>query len=411
MKISWKKKNNLKPHVILDKIDSIKTVSSEGNVSFSGFELHDAMPVLKSMISFPAQSDGLDKDALVWKTISSIPEKLTPDVVINKINEIFRRQNAVRESAFHVLTSVSLNTLVLQKTITIEGARVRLLHVDFPKKYSARQDAIRNSKLTIDATPRNYCRVIIIVKAKSPHAAVTKALRCLDLQRALWCLFSNSRMEIIGNEWEPINTIRLGGIHTVHNENGSLATEMVWFEPNYSEAKLCDPKPPEIFNKNCIYARKLLSKSTYSKSIKDALLRYVRALDEKDQNNALVKLWGAIECLTAPGEANYDLVTKRCSFIFKDNIYHKQVLEHLREVRNQSVHAGDQEEKAKINCYQLQFYFFNLIFFYLRSATAFESLDEANQFLSMSPNKDDLLKKKKLLARALRFVSGKPSNK
>ena len=411
MKISWKNKNNLKPNVILDKIDSIKTVSSEGNVSFSGFELHEAMPVLKSMISFPGQSDGLDKDALVWKTISSIPEKLTPDAVINKINEIYRLQNAVRESVFHILTSVSLNTLLLQKTITIEGDKIRLQNADFPKKYSARHDAIRNSRLSIDATPRNYSRVIIVVKAKSPHTAVTKALRCLDLQRALWCLFSNSRMEIIGNEWEPINTIRLGGIHTVHNEDGSLASEMVWFEPNYTEAKPCNPKQPEIFKKNCTYACRLLSKSKYSKSIKDALLRYVRALDEKDQNNALIKLWGAIECLTSPGEANYDFVTKRCSFIFEDNTYHKQVLEHLREVRNQSVHAGDQEEKAKINCYQLQFYFYHLIFFYLRSATVFNSLDEANQFLSMSPNKDDLLKKKKLLVRALRFVSAKPANK
>ncbi len=135
------------------------------------------------------------------------------------------------------------------------------------------------------------------------------------------------------------------------------------------------------------------------------MIRYVHALDERDQNVALIRLWGAIEALTVPSEANYDLVTRRCSFLFPDHEYHKQVLEHLREYRNCSVHAGDQIGRAKTNCYQLQHYFNNLIIFHLNYAKDFSSLEEANNFLDLPSNKKTLQEKKLLIEKAIKFIS------
>lgn len=214
-------------------------------------------------------------------------------------------------------------------------------------------------------------------------------------------------MQITGNEWEPINKIRLGPIHTVHNEDGglALASEAFWYEPNFVKAKSFNPwNQDNHFEQNDNDFLSQLNESKYSEKLKDALLRYVRALDERDQNNALIKLWGAIESLTSPLGANGDLVIKRCAFLHSEYNFHGQVLEHLRVYRNQSVHAGDQREEAKNHCYQLQFYFERLMRFHINKAAVFPSLEKANEFLDLSPDKGSLLRKKELIESALLFV-------
>ena len=149
-----------------------------------------------------------------------------------------------------------------------------------------------------------------------------------------------------------------------------------------------------------------LTSAQYGTALTEALLRYVRALDERDQNNAFIKLWGAVESITSPEVAKYDLLIQRCSFLFNDTQYHKQILEHLREYRNSSVHAGDQNELAKSHCFQLQYYFVQLFLFHLRNGQVFSSLDEANQFLDLPPDKAKLLARQRMIQKALKFVSG-----
>ena len=406
MIISWKKKNkNLKPAVILDSIEAIRTISPEGRISFSGFELNDALPALQSMLEFPPAAIDIDKSVLVWKTLSSITTKLTPEAFESAINTVFTAQNATRYSDYHILTSISFSPNGLNRRTTIDGSAIRLLDAEFPKKYGNRTEAITRAKIPVDPTPKGYTRIIIHVRAKSPYGAVTKALRTIDLQRAILCLLCNAQMEYVGTEWIPINAIRLGGCHTVHYPDGKLATETVWFEPNFTEAPIYRPPQDNTLQKNLSYGLRKLFRSKYAAELSDALLRYVRALDERDQNNAFIKLWGAVEALTKPSKANYDLVVRRCSFLYRDTLYHRQILEHLREYRNQSVHAGDQNDVAKVYCFQLQSYFSQLFFFHLANVHEFASLDEANEFLDLSPDKATLLKQKRMRQKALRFIS------
>ncbi len=406
MRISWKKKNkNLKPAVILDSIEAIRTVSPEGRISFSGFGLDDALPALQSMLEFPPAAIDVDKSALVWKALSSIITKLTPIAFESAINTLFTAQNAPVDLDYHILTSVSFWPNGLNQRTTIDGSTIRLLGEEFPRKYGNRIEAIAHAKIPVDPTPKGYTRVVIHVRAKNPYGAVTKALRTIDLQRAILCFLCNYQMEYRGIEWMPINVIRLGGCHTIHYPDGKMATKTVWFEPNFTEAPIYRPAQGSALQKNLSYGLRRLFSSKYTAQLSDALLRYVRALDERDQNNAFIKLWGAVEALTSPGEAKYDLVIRRCSFLYSDIVYHRQILEHLREYRNQSVHAGDQSGAAKVHCFQLQRYFSRLIFFHLANAHEFASLDEANQFLDLPPDKDILLKQKRMRQKALRFVS------
>jgi hypothetical protein len=211
-------------------------------------------------------------------------------------------------------------------------------------------------------------------------------------------------MQIIGNEWEPVNRIRLGQMHTIHAKDGKAEVDRLWYEPNFCQADLYNPDDVEIFLKNEKHLRKQLIKSKYSEKIEEALLRFVRALDERDPNVAFLKIWGALEGLVAPGEMNADSLSRRCSFLFKDHVYHKSMIEHLRDYRNGSVHAGDQNNRAKMYVYLLQSYFRTLIFFHLSENRVFPTLSDANNFLDLSPEKTVLLKQKELLEKALIFV-------
>ncbi len=407
MQVKWKKNKNLKPSIILEKINAIKIVGEDNKVSYSAFEYQNARTALQSMVDFPSNLNILDQESIVSSAIDNVAKHhdLDDKKVINEINNVVKTTLANRELKFHILSTISLEPPFTAKHIKIEGCNIRLLDSSYPKKYKERDELITKHKIEEESTPSDYANLIISLKAKSVQEAVTKGLRALDIQRAVWCLFGNSRMHLMSDEWQPINKIRLGGVHTIHKENGKVATNICWYEPNFEKVKPFSPRHQQAYSKSCKRIMEQLSLSPYSFILKDSLLRYVRALDEKDQNIALIRLWGAIESLAAPAEANYDKVTQRCSFLFKERDYHQQILEHLREYRNSSIHAGDQSGKAKTNCFQLQYYFYHLILFHLGNNELFKNLEEANNFLDLPSSKEILENRKRLIEKALDFRS------
>lgn len=407
MQIKWKNRKKLKPSVVLDRINSVKIIKSDGGVSFSGFEFHEYMATLQSMVAFPACMDLSGQESIVSRAVFNVAKQkdLDEKSVLSEIINIRTSELAQCEHCYRVLTAISLKSPYPTTTIHLEGSKIRLLDSPFPKKYVSRDQLIEERGSVSDSTPATYAKVIVNVKSKSKKGAIGTALRVLDIQRAVWCLLGNSKMEVWGDNWLPINRIRLGAVHTLHNVNGTNATDMFWYEPNFVTSRPFSPSDIDQFQKNSQFFFSQLDKSSYSLIIKESLLRYVRALDEKDQNTALLKLWGALEVLTVPNNGKCDLLVRRCSFLFKDREYHRQALEHLREYRNCSVHAGEQDERAKTNCFQLQYYYYRLVIFHLNNAEQFESLEEANSFLDLSNNKDCLDRQRWLLDKAIVFVS------
>lgn len=414
MKIEWKTSKKLKPEVILKRLDNIKTVTAEGNVSFSSFDYHDAVAALQTMIHYPEDIAWMTREIFLSKAISEAAKNgvLDRDNVISELNILLRGKLKQKERVYYTLTSISVApATLLNKVINIGACKIKIIGGGYPKKFNSRNALVAELKNRgfdnrIEPNPSGYSNVIISIKSKSVDWAASDCLKALDILRAVWSLSFNSSMEFIGDEWSPINKIRLGGVHTVHNEDGSLAFETFWYEPNFVSAspiKLSSSSIEKL--KYCSNFLGLIEKSKYSNAIKSALLRYVRALDERDQNSALIRLWGAMEELLSPNGANYDLVTKRCAFLFKDHGYHRQLLEHLREYRNTSVHAGELNEKVKTLCFQLQFYFYHLIVFHLSNVRFFDNLDQANEFLDSSLDVNLLKKRKKMIVKAIKFVT------
>lgn len=406
MPIKWKSRAGIRPEVILQRIENAKSVTSDGRVSYSALDYHDAFAALFSMLEVPARvSDELSVDSLLSRGLAKAAAAglLTKGSVISCINELAKAELATREMQYHLLTSLSVSGWLPFRRIECESSVVRVAAPDFPRKYSSRDTAIRRARGDLAVTHAGYTKVIVSTKSKSRHGASSKALRSLDVLRAVLCLLSNSSMELLGDANKPINKVRLGQTHTLHDVQGKTNDDLIWYEPNFVQDKPFSHQRPNDARKSFRYIIRKLRDCPYSGALVESLLRYVRALDEKDQNSAAIRLWGALECLASPGGARYESITKRCSFIFEEHEYHRQILEHLREFRNSSVHAGEHSERAKTFCYQMQFYFSKLLIFHLNMSEFCGSLDQANQFLDLPPDGGALRERKRLIEKALEF--------
>jgi len=406
MPIKWKSSQRFKPAVVLSKIDSARTVNPTGGASFSGFDWEECMPALHSMLVLPPVASEIDASALVWRALTRVRGPLTPTDFLAAANLELSTLLATREEQFRLLTTISVKQADIPTTVACLGSNIRFLKGDFPTRYESRNQLIKNHPTSVPQAPSSYTRVVISIKAKSPAAAFHKAMRSLDLQRAIWCLLGNSRMQITfgAPSLKPINAIRLGGHHTLHRTDGKEARDEIWFEPGYVETSLFGFSKPAVVRKNSKWALRRLTQSPYKDQIISALIRYVRALDETDANTAFLRLWSAIESLTTPEVADYDKLVRRCSFLFHESVFHRQMLEHLREYRNDSVHSGEYSDHARTLCFQLQLYFSTLIWFHIRNANFFTSLSEANQFLDTPPDKGVINRQLGLARKAIKFL-------
>lgn len=406
MAIKWKKGGQFDPAVILEKIDSVRSISSEGRVTFAGFEIQDCLPALHSMLEFPPATVEVDTSDLVWRGLAKVGKDLNKVSFLGAINKELGERLATKEETYCLLTSISLDGLDVSKRITSLAAEINILAGPFSSRFDSRKSLLLRHSSGVPQTPENYCNVSIKVKAKSTHGAVNKALRGLDLQRAVWCLLCNAQMQFsIGQPAiQPINVIRLGSQHTLHRLDGSPAADSIWFEPGFSSAPIFRMPKPSNVKKDSRWVLRQIAASPYAESLRGALTRYVRAFDEKDFNSALLRLWSALEILICPDRADYEKVVQRCAFLFKERSFHKQMLEHLREYRNKNIHAGEESDSARTHCFQLQFYFRRLMFFHIRNARYFRSLPEANLFLDSPVGTDDLNRRLQLIRKAVRFT-------
>ncbi|HCE58260.1 MAG TPA: hypothetical protein DER09_10635 [Prolixibacteraceae bacterium] len=95
-----------------------------------------------------------------------------------------------------------------------------------------------------------------------------------------------------------------------------------------------------------------------------------------------------------------DIIIKRCNSLYskESKPLNKQVLESLRQYRNEFVHEGDNSLNPLIACFNVQESIFNLIVrFNLRHAGFFKNIEEANSFLDNNIADLNELKTRKMI--------------
>ncbi len=404
MTLEWKKRFN--PSVILEKLQPSISAHKNG-ITFSDFDVLDNISTLVSMIKVTDPEMSPHITDVIWKTLSLNEHPISKTDFINHANKELTKYISTTEKTFHLLTSISVSPEDTPKNINILDCKIHFLKHNYPLKFKSRERILKLTPVPTQQTPDSYCKLIITTKAKHQNIATEKSLRAIDLLRAMWCMLCNHEMQYAfgSSKYKPINLIRLGSTHTLHTESGDPACETVWFDLCFLPNDIYKFKNRKTLNDSRNNIKKILS-PPYNKTMITSLIRYVRALDECDQNTSFIRLWSALEAMTSNKSdySQHEKIVSRCSAIFKDREYHKQVLEHLREVRNSNIHRFESSEDTRIHCYQLQLYFKHIYFFHIRNANIFNSLDEANAFLDSILDKKTAERQLFLAKRRLRFL-------
>ena len=409
MTVKWK--NSFKPDVILGKLSSIRTLDGE-KVSFSGFEYNEYIAVLKSMIDVDESISTEVAHGLIVRGFHEAAKNqdLTSKNVISSVKKTVREHLAKSDENYWLVTTINVHSSNDLPRYSINGCSLHFYKY-LPKKYrKTRQEfLVKVSSWLIDKDDRFSHYLVAHMSEKSPHDAVDKMLDAIDLVRGIWNLHTNKAMVLSsGGRKKPVNQVTLGALHTLHDKYGKKINDIFWYEPEYYK------KHTKVdFSKNSYKTleftknvRKALSKNSYKKEVEAAIVRYVRALDSQDYNSVYIKLWSVLEYLTHTLKDSYDKTIRRAAFQYSDHEYNRQVLEHLRQYRNKSIHLGVGENDIDTHVYQLKSYIEQLLRFHIDNHFKFGSLEDATKFMDLQPDKEALKKQIALYQAGIKFMGG-----
>ena len=403
------------PHEVAEALEKAKNVDKNGKVTFQGFAHYDYAVVLNSMVSLNKEIPLLEKERIINQATfqAGAKGKITAEKLLSEIKNLESEYLRRPLQRYNLVTSISVNRFCKLKRTKIYGCTISFCP-SLPKVY---REGI--SKITHHARhsiageiPTNYMYVKVSVSARSHAEAANKALDALDLIRGIWNFFENRKqsMRISSGKRSPVNKYILGPLHTLHKPDGKLATERWWYDPEYvCQITLHDPsRAIEKLYKFESSVRKLIQKSRYASDLNRAILRYTRALDLTNWEDAFLRLWGVLEHVTGTSPNDSHRVTvRRAAFVFGGEKYARQVLTHLKDYRNRAVHSGSENQDIEAYVYQLKRFVEGLMKFHLGNKYGFKSLADASRVLDLPCDRQELRKKRKTLAYAERFLGYK----
>lgn len=389
------------------KTDGDPTGFLTGGLFYSDFAI-----ILGGCIDFEPSIPEFERRRIVQKVAidSALPRPITAQVLLKACSKLEAAYLAMPTRPFRLLTEVSL-----WWTLDVPKSKIGSVSITFKPKldraYAQRAKLANDSRSTLGhELPSGYMWVAAQLQARTPHEAAHRALEALDLLRASWNLALNR-----GKSWRvtsgrptPVNDIHLAPFHTVHEASGALATEAFWYDPGYR-------KPANLFSDKTKFAsllsfaknlRQRLAASPYRGDLTAALVRYVRALDSADLNDAFLRLWSILEYLTDSTHDPYKVATRRAAFMFADRERSLLVLSNLTGFRNRLVHTGSDSDDIESLVFQLKRYVDALLLFHLGNRFGFTSRSEAALFMDLPPDAAQLKHRTRRLQQALQFIRG-----
>lgn len=239
--VKWKKsKSKLNPDIIFEHIAENRRKTDRG-AALPAFSHHEYKVILSTMLDFGDEISQGQKENIVSAGIQACADgDSNAKTFLETVNERYRQNVAKKEEVFRLITTISVSNLPPLPKMKIEGCEVEFCrdkrHI---KLIQARFKFLKGHRVE-DPDLIGTTRVVVTTKSKSAEAAAEKCLNSLNLLRSAMCATLNSGVTISfgGSEFKPINKVRLGKYHTVHDKAGKPATELYWFEPQYTKDRL-----------------------------------------------------------------------------------------------------------------------------------------------------------------------------
>jgi len=405
MKFKWHPKSKPSP-VVAAIYESIEV--GDGSIGTTGMQADEDIAILASMLTTTQGRTDLDKVRLIWDAIASTKAPSDDSALLEAINAQAAAHRRKRREKFTFISSLSVARGWAPASVKVDDLTVRFFKNGLPRRYASRIDVTRDAIKWghISPNPESYCYIAINVEARNHTEAFELATRELDLLRGAFCWLANPQVEriLLGPEYKPVNVVRSGSFHTLHEASGKVATSTLMYEPNHSPANLYSHSDPKRFFRSLKIILTKLREKAYSGRLADALIRFTKALDEADADMAFVKGWSALESLLSSTRADYPALVRRCTFLYADRPYHEAVISQLVEHRNSSVHRVSDGTLSRLFCYRLQGFFRVALKFHLANQKHFQGFDEAMHFLDGPHTREELDRRMALAMLARSFL-------
>lgn len=392
-------RHEFSPDPLVQQLEDLrKPDGGNGDVVFEGNLLFDDMvSVLERATIFSEILPELEKRRIVSEALSSAARSgpLTADSMIGEINRGAKEFSERPKTKYVLVTSLSIRYFPeLTDNIEVFGCEISLGR-QLPERLRSGHETAkeRTRKYVFGDYPdqsmfRHYTAAWIAISARSEYEATTNALAALDLLRGVWNLALNRRRwsRTTSQRRKPVNHVLLGPIHSLHSSDGNLASEVSWYEYDYVEPTQSDEvkKRWEMVKGNEEGVWRCLNINQYRPEMEEVIRRYSRALDTREWDAAFVQLWGLLEDLTGtePGESHENTI-KRAVFLYAESErdLHFQVLKHLKDYRNRSVHGGEGSSDIEFYLFQLKRYVEEVLEYHLRRGHDYSSIKEMSRFL------------------------------
>ena len=406
----WRKDYN--PSLPLAKLDADKKINSKGEVEYTDGSFEDCLELLCSSVKLSC--DLLEDTArgFVYQAVHAAAKanKLNQAYVLREISR--REEEYKKKPTFRFVMAGCISIKSRKKLAPIRSPECALkFGRDVPK--AVLKEELRYQRIFLQAEsrefPRDYLRFIVSIPGKSDSEAGWQALDTLDYYRALWNLRLNSRSywRMSSGAADPVNRIVLGPLQTLFKADSTLIEDKWWHDRGYRG-------PQKVFDVTEAWrdlrrydtrARARIKVSPCKDMIADALLRYVRALDGRDYESVFLKLWSLLELLTQSITDDKKVTIRRAAFVWKDYQFNKEILLHLRDIRNNTVHLDRFGVRGEAVVYQLKRYVEAMLDFHIASGNKFKSGEEIKHFLDLDPNPPSLNKRRRLITRGIKFRS------
>lgn len=406
----WKKGYQQEP--IIEEIEKTRRTNNDGSVSFdswSGKIVHET--VLYSMLDISTEITESEGRRLVRNAVKNVGKRgsITQEKLRREVSKLEASYLKKTTQRFSLVTSISLYQFTKLNMIYVDSTRI-LFPIYMPRKFvKAANEIIKTVGESLYAPrPTNYLPVQVNVTAKTNFQAVDIALTELDFIRGIWNFNVNrghrSRWSLSAKQ-DPVNKIILGPIHTIHYSSGKAASgNIYWYERNYlGKIKVHRIKDQSKFEDSTKNIRALIKKSADPEKVKTSLIRYSRALDERNFNTAFINLWGILELLTDTVYKSHEVTIKRLAFLYEDYEVATEILRHLKEFRNRTVHAAAENSELESYLYQLKMFVEGILSFIIGNKFGFKSMEDVGEFLSLPKTKEGLVSRMNKTQNAMKF--------
>jgi len=389
------------PTALLAEIGSTATLDPQGGVSWKGLNIPLRLePAILESTSVVDSDDNeinsADASSIIWPAILETIKKsgggrpLKPAEVIARANRdatsYFRRPSR----KFVILTSLSVSSFP-QKQISLRDCSITPM-----KMRGKRYPYPEALKFQAAGTPveghlasSKYLFVKVVTTARTEWQALENALESIHFLRGIWMLIATY------GSWSlfsglptrrPVGIIHVGPIHTVHHQDGRLATDTYWYEPGFTgDQRLFSPvKGWAKIEDQRRKAARSIKRLPYRHDIEQLVIRYALALDESNLNVAFLHLWGILEKVTDTVGGNYDETIRRATRLDPEREAASETLRALRCRRNRVVHGGDSSEEREHIVYMIKSFVDPHLVHLIQNEPRVNSLQEYGEYLAVS---------------------------